>query len=179
MRTPMPVWLMVIALVVSGCVGQPFGQTMHQMRSDINLLDQRVGQLERASLGQASQPTAVPWSTEPQVAPVPPATAGSPEGRGAGGAGPDAGGATREAPPAPMLKPTKREIQQALKGAGFYQGGVDGKIGPQTREAIKEFQRANGLRVDGVVGRQTWERLAPYLDQSGGSVELGATETLK
>lgn len=169
MRASMPVWLMVIAPAVSGCVGQPFGQTMHQMRSDINLLDQRVGQLERAGLGQASQPTAVPWSTEPQVAPVAPATAGSP----------DAGGATREAPPAPMLKPTKREIQQALKGAGFYQGGVDGKIGPQTREAIKEFQRANGLRVDGVVGRQTWERLAPYLDQSGGSVELGAAETLK
>ena len=76
-----------------------------------------------------------------------------------------------------MLKPTKREIQQALKNAGFYQGSIDGKVGPQTREAIKEFQRANGLHVDGVVGRQTWERLAPYLDQS--SVELGAAETLK
>lgn len=174
MRAFMPVWLMVIAPMVSGCVGQPFGQTMHQMRSDINLLDQRVGQLERASLGQASQPTAVPWSTEPQAAPPAPAPVAP-----TSGLSPDAGGASREAPPAPMLKPTKREIQQALKGAGFYQGGVDGKIGPQTREAIKEFQRANGLRVDGVVGRQTWERLAPYLDQSGGSVELGAAETLK
>jgi peptidoglycan hydrolase-like protein with peptidoglycan-binding domain len=152
-----------MAPVMSGCaVGQPFGQTMHQMRSDINVLDQRVSQLERATLNQASQPTAVPWSTEPQA--TAPASVPAPV-----------------TPPAstvsPMLKPTKREIQQALKGAGLYKGAVDGRIGPQTREAIKEFQRNNGLNADGVVGRQTWERLAPYLEQS--SAELGAAETLK
>lgn len=162
MRTSLPLWLLVVAPAISGCGGQPFGQTMHQMRSDITLLDQRVSQLERTSLSQASQPTAVPWSTEPQATVPPPAPA-------------------PVAPPAstgsPMLKPTKHEIQQALKGAGFYKGAVDGKIGPQTREAIKEFQRVNGLSADGVVGRQTWERLAPYLDTS--STELGAAETLK
>ncbi len=31
-------------------------------------------------------------------------------------------------------------------------------------EAIKAFQKANGLKVDGVVGRATWARLKKYLD---------------
>lgn len=161
MRTSFALSLIALAPALAGCVGQPFGQTMHQMRSDITLLDQRVSQLERASLSQASQPTAVPWSTEPKAAPQPAPVPVPPSA----------------APASPMLKPTKREIQQALKGAGLYKGSVDGKIGPRTREAIKEFQRVNGLNVDGVVGRQTWERLAPYLDPS--SSELGAAETLK
>ena len=32
---------------------------------------------------------------------------------------------------------------------------ADGVMGPQTKRAIKRFQRANGLTVDGVVGPQT------------------------
>jgi peptidoglycan hydrolase-like protein with peptidoglycan-binding domain len=76
------------------------------------------------------------------------------------------GGARSKSQPgtAAFAKPSKREIQQALKNAGFYQGPVDGKIGPITRDAVKEFQRTNGLKADGVVGRQTWEKLSPYLE---------------
>src|SRR3989338_6290313 len=44
------------------------------------------------------------------------------------------------------------DIQKALKDAGYYTGNVDGKIGAKTRKAIKEFQSANGLNPDGVVG---------------------------
>ena len=53
-------------------------------------------------------------------------------------------------------------IQKALKSAGYYQGGLDGKIGPSTRDAIKAFQKDNGLEPDGVVGRQTWMKLKSY-----------------
>lgn len=60
------------------------------------------------------------------------------------------------------------DIQQALKGAGYYTGEVDGKIGPGTRESIKAFQRDNGLDADGVVGRRTWTKLKAYL---GGAVK--------
>lgn len=35
----------------------------------------------------------------------------------------------------------------------------DGIYGPLTEEAVKEFQRANGLAADGVVGIKTWSRL--------------------
>jgi peptidoglycan hydrolase-like protein with peptidoglycan-binding domain len=54
-------------------------------------------------------------------------------------------------------------IQAALKNAGYYQGNVDGKIGPATKEALKSFQRDNGLEADGVCGRRTWDKLKPYL----------------
>jgi murein L,D-transpeptidase YcbB/YkuD len=54
------------------------------------------------------------------------------------------------------------KIQQALKGAGYYDGAVDGKIGPATRKAVKAFQRDNGLSADGVVGRSTWNKLKVY-----------------
>ena len=54
-------------------------------------------------------------------------------------------------------------IQKALKGAGYYQGEFDGKIGPDTRKAIKAFQKDNGLHADGVVGRQTWVKMKAYL----------------
>ncbi|HPW77262.1 MAG TPA: peptidoglycan-binding domain-containing protein [Candidatus Omnitrophota bacterium] len=55
-------------------------------------------------------------------------------------------------------------IQKALKKAGYYQGALDGKIGPATRDALKAFQRDNGLTADGVCGRQTWSKLKVYLD---------------
>lgn len=54
-------------------------------------------------------------------------------------------------------------IQKALKGAGFYQGEVDGKIGPDTREAVRNFQRENGLTPDGIVGKTTWNLLKTHL----------------
>jgi murein L,D-transpeptidase YcbB/YkuD len=53
-------------------------------------------------------------------------------------------------------------IQQALKAAGYYKGAVDGKIGPQTQEAVKAFQRDHGLEPDGVIGRRTWDKLRAY-----------------
>lgn len=55
------------------------------------------------------------------------------------------------------------QIQQALKNAGYYQGKLDGKVGPQTRSAIKAFQKDNGLVADGVCGRKTWAQLKAYL----------------
>lgn len=56
------------------------------------------------------------------------------------------------------------EIQQALKNAGLYQGAIDGKMGPMTREAIETFQANNALEVDGKVGPRTWEKLKAYLN---------------
>jgi len=55
------------------------------------------------------------------------------------------------------------QIQKALHGAGYYSGTLDGKIGPQSRQAVQSFQRDNGLVVDGVVGRRTWSKLKVYL----------------
>lgn len=58
---------------------------------------------------------------------------------------------------------TPKRIQKALRNAGFYKGPIDGNIGLQTKEAIKAFQKANDLKPDGVVGKQTWKKLSKYL----------------
>jgi len=56
-----------------------------------------------------------------------------------------------------------KQIQRALKKAGFYKGEIDGKIGAKTKEAIIKFQKAHGLKGDGVVGKRTNEELRKYL----------------
>jgi murein L,D-transpeptidase YcbB/YkuD len=58
---------------------------------------------------------------------------------------------------------TKRNIQLALQKANFYKGPIDGIIGPTSKKAIKDFQKANGLKEDGVVGKATWLKLMKYL----------------
>lgn len=47
------------------------------------------------------------------------------------------------------------ELQRKLKQWGYYTGPVDGYFGAKTHKAVVYFQRKNGLRVDGLVGRET------------------------
>jgi peptidoglycan hydrolase-like protein with peptidoglycan-binding domain len=63
-------------------------------------------------------------------------------------------------------KATPKQIQQALKNAGFYSGKIDGTIGPKTKKAIEEFQAQNGLKADGKVGARTWKALSAHLGQT-------------
>ena len=72
--------------------------------------------------------------------------------------------ATAAAVPMEKLEHNK-EVQTALKAAGFYMGNVDGKIGPKTKKSIMEFQKAKGLKADGRVGPKTWAELEKYLKQ--------------
>lgn len=58
-----------------------------------------------------------------------------------------------------------KQIQAALKNAGYYQGAVDGKLGKKTRRAVREFQKANNLPIDGKVGNKTWSILKDYLEK--------------
>ena len=62
------------------------------------------------------------------------------------------------------VKLSIKEIQTALKKAGFYNGAIDGKAGKNTNKAIMEFQKANGLKADGIVGKKTSEKLKKYLE---------------
>jgi len=60
-------------------------------------------------------------------------------------------------------RPTVKQIQEALEKAGYNPGSIDGRMGKQTREAIKAFQKANNLPSDGKTGQQTWDLLKEYL----------------
>lgn len=53
-----------------------------------------------------------------------------------------------------------RQIQQQLAAAGFDPGAIDGVMGPRTRAAVRAFQQANGLQVDGDPGPLTQAALA-------------------
>ena len=61
---------------------------------------------------------------------------------------------------------SNHQVQLALKSAGFYTGPIDGKLGSQTKEAVKAFQRSNHLTPDGVIGTRTSVALAKYLEKS-------------
>lgn len=50
---------------------------------------------------------------------------------------------------------TVKQIQSKLKNQGYYNGDVDGRFGTLTIEAVKYFQKKNGLKVDGIVGEKT------------------------
>jgi peptidoglycan hydrolase-like protein with peptidoglycan-binding domain len=54
-------------------------------------------------------------------------------------------------------------LQQALTDLGFSPGSIDGKFGPLTAAAVRAFQTAHNLAVDGVVGTQTRAALAEAL----------------
>jgi peptidoglycan hydrolase-like protein with peptidoglycan-binding domain len=43
---------------------------------------------------------------------------------------------------------------------------VDGVFGPETEQAVKDFQQSNGLAVDGVVGPLTLSKIHPYREAS-------------
>lgn len=54
-----------------------------------------------------------------------------------------------------------RRIQVKLQALGLYRGPIDGLFGGGTESAVKQFQRANGLGIDGQVGPRTWQALFP------------------
>lgn len=65
--------------------------------------------------------------------------------------------------------------QRDLKRLGFYKGAVDGVAGPETKAAVKAFQKANGLVADGKYGKMTDEavdRQIAALDSAGGDTAV-------
>lgn len=67
-----------------------------------------------------------------------------------------------------------RVVQKGLTTLGYYKGTIDGVMGPLTMGAVKNFQRAYGLKVDGIVGNATKSTLARALDaRKGQNIALG------
>lgn len=54
-----------------------------------------------------------------------------------------------------------KALQALLKGYGYNLGiwGADGDFGAQTDIAVMQYQKNNGLEVDGIVGKATWSKL--------------------
>jgi len=60
-------------------------------------------------------------------------------------------------------------IQTRLKQWGYYKGAIDGIYGPKTVDAVKYFQRKNGLTPDGIAGPATLAKIGLPTSGSGGS----------
>jgi hypothetical protein len=73
-----------------------------------------------------------------------------------------------------MKKEIIFKIQQALVARGFDPGEIDGDYGTNTQAAVADFQRAEGLVVDGAVGPETAEALGISLvGEDEGPVQNG------
>ena len=70
-------------------------------------------------------------------------------------------------------------LQKKLKNWGYYTGNVDGIFGSGTEQAVKYFQRKNGLTADGIVGPATAKALGLTLSggSSGGSSSAGTSSS--
>ena len=62
-------------------------------------------------------------------------------------------------PASAVIDPQVAGLQVALKSRGLYGGPVDAIQGPITTKAVFEFQRQEGLVIDGVAGKQTRKAL--------------------
>ena len=52
-----------------------------------------------------------------------------------------------------------KKVQKLLKKLGYYSGSIDGDYGNGTKTAVKDFQRRNGLTVNGKVNAKTLKKL--------------------
>jgi peptidoglycan hydrolase-like protein with peptidoglycan-binding domain len=51
------------------------------------------------------------------------------------------------------------EVQSLLIKLGFNPGPADGIIGPKTLEAVRKYQKSNGMEVDGKISEKLLEQL--------------------
>ena len=70
--------------------------------------------------------------------------------------------------------PAVRDLQQALKALGYDPGPVDGVFAASTEAAVKAFQQASRITVDGIVGKVTWINI-DEADLSEPVLKLGST----
>lgn len=62
----------------------------------------------------------------------------------------------------PVFRATKDQIKEAqaiLKQRGFYAGEQTGKLDPDTREGLKKYQAAEGIKVTGTLNKITLEKM--------------------
>ena len=62
----------------------------------------------------------------------------------------------------PIFRATKEQIKQAqaiLKSRGFYQGEATAKLDDATREGLRSFQKAEGLKITGTMNKLTLEKM--------------------
>lgn len=152
--------LLGMALFVSGCGKKPIEQAnVSGTGFDSVSSNEELAQLPQAAAPNQQAATEVlPVEASPVTAPA--ATAAA---------------TTATETIAGQTLSYQQKIQTALKNAGYYNGAIDGKIGPGTRKAIQAFQKEKSLKADGKVGPKTWALLEPYYTGQAGASSAAAS----
>lgn len=103
----------------------------------------------------ATSAPAAPASTSAPAAPASPAAATAPTANPAQ--------PTTPASPAVVPSASVQKLQRELGQLNYYEGPVDGVMGPQTSAAIKDLQRQAGLPQTGAMNAATQSALDNYL----------------
>ena len=94
---------------------------------------------------------------------------------GSGPAGSKSAEADSAAKRGPVFRANKEQIatvQTKLKSKGLYSGEASGKLDPDTRAAIKSFQKDNGLATTGTLNRATLEKMGIELTDQQKSIPV-------
>jgi peptidoglycan hydrolase-like protein with peptidoglycan-binding domain len=67
-----------------------------------------------------------------------------------------------------------KAVQQALKDKGHDPGEVDGKMGPKTQQALKDYQKAEGLKATGRLDTETAAKLGVQAKADSGATSSPA-----
>lgn len=68
----------------------------------------------------------------------------------------------------PVFRATKEQIKQAqaiLKSRGFYSGEATAKLDDATREGLRDYQKAEGLKITGTMNKLTLEKMGIELTE--------------
>ncbi len=71
----------------------------------------------------------------------------------------------------PMAGPDVLEVQTLLAAYGFDPGPLDGVFGPLSYQALRQFQKRQGLKDDGVAAPDTWRALTKLLGNDGADAD--------
>lgn len=68
------------------------------------------------------------------------------------------------------------KVQESLRDKGYYQGKVDGILGPQTREGIRQYQKSENLPVTGRLDAETAGKLGVGPESEAGDFKRAGHE---
>lgn len=120
------------------------------------------------ALGPLEEETALAWLAAFKQADLMPGDAFTSEAAEMGEAVTPGEAPDLPVPGEPQEMPPMDEVQKALRWAGLYEGGIDGKAGPQTRAAISAEIIGQRFSPDpGTAMRNLMERRAEWRDEMG------------
>lgn len=70
-----------------------------------------------------------------------------------------------------------KQAQEQLKSEGLYHGKVDGIMGPETKQAVSQYQKKNGLHETATLDQQTLSHLLGQTSGSGSSTSPSSHKT--